>query len=197
MYLRSFIRKTLSEGLMLDEARVEHSDIDSDLALLIKNSTWGLDFTLYTPEKIYGHLGSNKLKSGNYDVGGVAAEYGYGPLMYELAMSYVYPSALMPNRDGDVRSGSVNVWNRFSSRSDVRKEDIEFDGPDFPEQYYEDAGMGEDNPGSEFMYTRYYYGGAKDILKRLENRNLDYIKSGLDPVKIDRRGNEYWMSRYD
>ena len=85
----------------------------------------------------------------------------------------------------------------FPARSDVKKEDIEFDGPDFPEQYYEDAGMGEDNPGSEFMYTRYYYGGAKDVLKKLENRNLDYIKNGLDPVKIDRSGNEYWMSRYD
>lgn len=182
------------EGDILDEARVEHGDISDELGLLARLGKDRVDFTLYTSDAIYGHMGIYRLPSGNWAVGGVAAEYGYGPLMYELAMSYVYPNALMPTRDGDVRSGAINIWNKFLKRGDVRKEKLSLRDPDFSQEVYEDLGNG---PDVRFIQSRYYYDGAKNMLDKLSSRSDLYIKSGMDPRKIDRDGNEYWMERYD
>jgi hypothetical protein len=32
---------------------------------------------------------------------------------------------LMPNREGDIRKTALNVWSKFYSRDDVKKETIE------------------------------------------------------------------------
>jgi hypothetical protein len=169
------------------------------LALFIKGNGNVRDMTLYDPKenKVYGHIGIHKLSSGNWAVGGVAAERGYGPLLYELAMTYVYPAGLMPTRDGDVRGVAQNVWDRFLGRDDVAKEDIVVGSSDFPEEYYNDMGGEEENPGSEFMYRRFYYEGARGLLKKLKSKMFEYLRGGVSIKDVDRKGNEYWLNKYD
>jgi len=183
----------------IDEAMIAHNEVDSDVALFIKGNGGVRDMTLYDPkkDKVYGHIGIHKLSSSNWSVGGVAAERGYGPLMYELAMTYVYPAGLMPTRDGDVRGSAEDVWKKFILRGDVGGEDIEEGDSDFPMEYYEDMGGVEDNPGSEFMFKRFYYDGAGDLLKRLKSKMFEYLRSGVSIKDVDRKGNEYWLNKYD
>lgn len=192
-------RVEVGDSDMLDEAMVAHDAVGDNLALFVKGNDSVLDMTLYDPkeDKVYGHIGINKLSSGNWAVGGVAAERGYGPLMYELAMSQVYPGALMPTRDGDVRGAAEDIWNRFMSRGDVKKEIIRKKDSDFPEEYYEDFGGVKENPGSEFMFRRYYYNGAGGLLKKLKKKMFEYLRSGVSLKDVDRKGNEYWLNRYD
>lgn len=199
MNLRLFIRQVLSESILqgLEEAKIDASSINPNIGLFLKvpnNKT--VDFTLYDPTEdvVYGHMGIYKLKSGNWAVGGIGAEYGYGPLMYELAMSFVFPAALMPTRDGSVRSGAVSVWEKFISRSDVSKEKIPMEDSDFSEETYEDMG---DDPDFDFIQTRYYYDGAKNLLHSLMEKGMKYQREGVDLKQVDRKGNEYWLNRYD
>jgi hypothetical protein len=206
MNLRKIIRGILNESKFgmswaspIDEAMVAHGNVGSDVALFIKGNGTVRDMTLYDPKenKVYGHIGIHKLSSGNWAVGGVAAERGYGPLLYELAMTYVYPTGLMPTRDGDVRGVAEGVWKKFLGRDDVRKEFIEEGDSDFPIRYYEDMGGLEENPGSEFMYNRFYYDGAGDLLKRLKRKMFEYLRAGVSIKDVDRKGNEYWLEKYD
>ena len=183
----------------LDEAMVAHGEVGGDIALFIKGNGGVRDMTLYDPKKnkVYGHIGIHKLSSGNWSVGGVAAERGYGPLLYELAMTYVYPAGLMPTRDGDVRGSAEDVWKKFMLRGDVGKNLIKRKDSDFPEEYYEDVGGVKENPGSEFMYRRFYYDGAGDLLKKLKSKMFEYLRSGVSIKDVDRKGNEYWLEKYD
>jgi len=46
-------------------------------------------------------------------VTGVAAKKGYGPLMYELGMAYVYPKPLRSDRSGNTADEAQNIWEKF------------------------------------------------------------------------------------
>ena len=47
------------------------------------------------------------------EVTGVAAKKGYGPLMYELGMAYVYPKPLRSDRNGNTEQEAQTVWEKF------------------------------------------------------------------------------------
>jgi hypothetical protein len=197
MEIRTFIRSVLKEAFSgLDEAMINSSTIEPGIGLFIKAKQGVVDFTLYDPtqNKIYGHMGIHKLSSGNWAVGGIGTEYGYGPLMYEMAMSYVYPNALMPTRDGDVRGGAIDVWRKFLKRKDVNKVRLTKKDRDFSFDTYEDMGNG---PDVRFIQTKYYYDGAKGILNDLKKKGIEYLKQGSDLNAIDRMGNEFWFDKYD
>jgi predicted nucleotidyltransferase len=47
------------------------------------------------------------------EVTGVASKKGYGPLMYELGMAYVYPKPLRSDRNGNTEQGAQTIWEKF------------------------------------------------------------------------------------
>ena len=49
----------------------------------------------------------------NNEVTGVAAEKGFGPIMYELGMAMVYPKPLQSDRRGNTEDAAANIWNKF------------------------------------------------------------------------------------
>ena len=49
----------------------------------------------------------------NNEVTGVAAEKGFGPIMYELGMAMVYPKPLQSDRRGNTTEAAENIWNKF------------------------------------------------------------------------------------
>ena len=87
---------------------------------------------LFNPEskEAYGIINFvyNKNISDFQYVISVAADKGYGPLMYELAMMYVndeHKNLITPTRSGDVRSKAFNVWEKMYKRGDVTKETLQ------------------------------------------------------------------------
>lgn len=128
--MKSTIREILRENLKnLNEASKQISDLPEDTGLFVNDNGNWLFFILYSKseDKIYGTIttsdidGSLKLQT----VGRVAAEKGYGPLIYEIAMAYINPGYLMPSRDGDIRGEAWNVWEKFYERKDVIKKTLD------------------------------------------------------------------------
>jgi hypothetical protein len=67
-------------------------------------------------------------------VTGVAAESGFGPLLYEIAMRSVW---LAPDR-GHVSDDASNVWLRFSQRDDVHHVELPLEHSAHDDDYWLD-----------------------------------------------------------
>lgn len=109
---------------------VKHSlDSISDLILLTpstNNNDGGL-FLFYHPKtkKPIGYISFGYLNSLDvYSVGGIYANNGYGPLLYEIGMTYVYPKGLTLSQDSGTSFEAEDVWDKFYLRNDVKKEKI-------------------------------------------------------------------------
>lgn len=145
---RLFSDKYITEQTdFLDEAAMTVSDAESlNLALYILKDEQEL--ILYDPEKFLNLLeiiykddhrwpnpaGQNGVVFGeisvfmryNKEVSNVqtiAAEPGFGPLMYELAMSVFGP--LTHDEETSTSIQATDVWNKFSSRTQNSKDNIE------------------------------------------------------------------------
>lgn len=125
--MKNILKKLLRESL-LDEAAFNMNHLPEDVALFV--GPQGIDLTLYSPESkhVYANINAALRNSElGYDVDNVAAEKGFGPFIYELAMMQASKKGmgLMPNRRGDVRGEAFNVWEKFYNRDDVQKKTIE------------------------------------------------------------------------
>lgn len=123
--MKNIIKKLLRESL-LDEAMMNSTHLPKETALF--SNKFGIYMSLYDPTKdnTYGMI-SASLRGDYYDMDNVAAEKGFGPYMYELAMMRAYEKGkgLMPARNGDVRSEALGVWLKFYDRPDVKKQNVQ------------------------------------------------------------------------
>lgn len=118
------------QNLMTEEAIL--IDQVSELALYINETSSMFSMTLYSPKELiadFKKLASTQKKMLDLEdlekaiygtiqvlekdnfwmVGSVGANKGYGPLMYDLAMSKIYPEFLVPDR-GSIKPGAQKVW---------------------------------------------------------------------------------------
>jgi hypothetical protein len=130
LQINLLIEQIIDEELMTEDAI--HIGQVSNLALYINETASMFSMTLYDPKElirdfkklasthkkmlelkdlekaIYGTI--QVLERNNFwMVGSVGANKGYGPLMYDLAMSKIYPEFLVPDR-GSVKPGAQKVW---------------------------------------------------------------------------------------
>ena len=127
--MRKLIKKLLRESL-LDEGAFNSSHLPEGTGLFAKEQN-SSELVLFNPDtkKAYGVINFVYI-SGNSDfyyVISVAAEKGFGPLMYELAMMYVgskYNNYLTPARDGNIRDSAWNVWKKMYKREDIIKKTL-------------------------------------------------------------------------
>lgn len=122
------IRKIIREVLVEMSSRKNIQDI-SNLVLLTKTTldSSGGAFLLYNPQTKtpVGYIGISHIPDINvFMVGGAYSEKGYGPLLYEIAMTYAYPNGLTLSQDGGTSRDAQNVWEKFVDRNDVKKEPI-------------------------------------------------------------------------
>jgi hypothetical protein len=218
---KEFIKKNLRKVLTpsnfeLHEAAKGLNDLPDDIGLFVSdNGTW-LNFTLYSKSenKIYGVIttsdinGSNKLQ----EVGRVAAEKGYGPLMYEIAMGYINPGYLMPTRDGDIRSEAWNVWKKFYGRKDIVKKTLgakddlfsfvittgdnheEFDSPEEKQEMFDEL-PNYDKETVTIFNTMYQY--SNPMILKLIYRADEQIKNGeVDIRNLKHTAAEYFSQKY-
>lgn len=116
------IKKLLRESL-IDEAKKTIQDINGMVLIYQK----GGYFLLYDQvNKIpIGYISFSLSSNGNvYVIYGAYAKNGYGPLLYELAMTYAYPNGITLDDSSGTSSEALNVWEKFYSRDDVKKEPL-------------------------------------------------------------------------
>lgn len=136
-HLRQLVRTILEAAFNNEHAA------SKGLALMIKKIQNGLtEYTLYDPnilknylamnvdqvwdkaarKSIFGTIVVSRQHGKCWDGGEVvasAAESGYGPMMYEIAMQD-FPGGLFSDRDS-VSNDAKNVWKKFDQRTDVEK----------------------------------------------------------------------------
>lgn len=200
----------------IDEAAAQMGDLPKDAGLFISdNGTW-LNFTLYSKseDKIYGVITTSDLNGSNkiQEVGRVAAEKGYGPLMYEMAMGYINPGFLMPSRDGDIRSEAWNVWKKFYQRKDIIKKPLDvqdelfsfvittgdshedFDSPEEKQEMFDELSRYDKETLTVFN-TMYQYPNPM-VLKLIYSADEQVKNDEVNISKLKFRAAEYFSQKY-
>lgn len=93
----------------------------TDYFILIKQKNL---FLLYDDknEKPLGYISYGLTDGDVYSIYGAYAIHGYGPLMYEIVMTYVYPKGITLSDDAGTSGDALSVWEKFFKRDDVKKE---------------------------------------------------------------------------
>jgi len=127
--MKKLIKKLLREPL-LNEGALTSSHLPEGTGLFVKEKN-SSELVLFNPKtkEVYGIINFVYI-SGNSDfyyVIAVAAEQGFGPLMYQLAMMYIankHNNYLAPARNGDIKSKAWNIWDKMYQRDDVTKKTL-------------------------------------------------------------------------
>jgi hypothetical protein len=186
--IRKKIRKIIKENFLIGEAKKEISELENDFALFITKKGVIVNFIIYNTEEseVKGLLSMYKNNNmENYSVSAVAAEKGFGSLMYEIAMTYIYPLGIMPSRDGDVREGAFNIYEKFFDRKDVQKTSIPETSPDFSEDIAND--FSEEEIYFHILQTIYKFSFGKEklnnLLKNARKFDENQIKNIIEQSK--------------
>lgn len=130
MNLQETIRRVLKEESKIKEGYKKMPSLSKNIAISIYNN---LNITLYdfANNKILGFVGLSKNKDGTYYFPMIAAEKGFGPTILEITLMFCHPNGLMISRDGDIRSGAFNVWEKMYLRDDIIKETLPIKNKNF------------------------------------------------------------------
>jgi len=212
---RKIIRETIYKEAELDEAAMRLSHLPEGTALFIKEINDGYDMTLYNPKTkdAYAHIAFG-VREGveDYYIFGVAAERGFGPFIYELAMMHINKEGkgLMPTRDGDVRGESWNVWEIFyKNRSDVKKKTLDILDPAYNFNLIEDIYWDDDKEKMEIyneldsedkenliiFNTAYFMKPSEEYYKLIEIANT-WEQKGFDKDIAVKAGDDLWSEKY-
>lgn len=182
-HVNESFQKRMNENI-INEKKYTINDLN-DIVVLSKSNLdkYGGTFLLYDYKlkKPIGYISFGYVPNGDvFMVAGIYSEQGYGPLLYEMAMTYVYPNGLTLSQDGGTSGSAQYVWTKFEERGDVKKEAITRNGMSDKE---EDLIGGCD--------------GNKDCLEQIKKtiqlHNTKFIYSfGFDNLKkLLIKGNEY------
>lgn len=216
--IKNYIKKKLIESTtpIIDEAAKQITDLPEDIGLFVSdNGTW-LNFILYSKseDRIYGAITTSDINDSNklQEVGRVAAEKGYGPLIYEMAMAYINPGFLMPSRDGDIRGEAWGVWEKFYQRKDINKKTLpiendlfsflivtgdsheEFDSLEEKQEMFDELSDFE-KEGVMVFNTMYQY--RNPMILKLIYKADELVKNGeVDIRDLKYSASEYFNQKY-
>ncbi len=166
----------------LFEARVTINDT-SDLAVIFvreDNIFLLIDTKTGKPK---GYISFGLTQGDVYGIyGAYSSERGYGPLLYELVMTYVYPKGITMSDDSSTSQDAMNVWEKFAERNDVEKKPIVRTQRTDKEEWFDDM-YGEDpnqdkwiERGRELHKTQFIYTFGIGKLNELIAKGDEYIK---------------------
>lgn len=125
--IREQINKIKNFGQFLSE-RVNINSIKNNIIVLTNNlDKYGGTILLFNTETKLpvGYIGFGYVENGDvFSIGGIYSENGYGALLYEMAMTWVYPNGIAPSQDGGTSDSARIVWEKFEIRDDVKKSKI-------------------------------------------------------------------------
>lgn len=122
----------------------------------------------YETQVMYGMIAIYP-EDGFYYIGAVAAQKGYGPLMYEMAMTKVSPMGLSADRDSSTTASAINVFKGMEKRG-IKKRVIPPDSREFIKYFNKSA---EDNI---ILNTIYFY-EDKPTYNKLSQIANDYLST--------------------
>jgi hypothetical protein len=138
--LRKLIREAI-ESVVLNEAAVPMSEILKNPNIGLVTTKKGNSFQLvlydFRAHRVLATTDCVHVSDNIFQQTGVAAEKGYGPIIYELAMMTIYNNGLTLTRSGDIRGTAFEVWKKFFHRSDVGKFTIPETSKSYSEEYPE------------------------------------------------------------
>lgn len=180
--LKQFIKTTIREFI---NERYEINNLPNGIVLLSsKNKKDSVTLLLYDKinEKPIGYISFGYysiIKS--FTVGGAYSEHGYGPFLYESAMTYVHPNGLSMSRCGSTSFDALEVWEKFDKRNDVKKQRINSDEITHKKEDLPAGGMFDDDPETMnriFVLedTRFFYTFGKDKLNKLIQNGKEYME---------------------
>jgi hypothetical protein len=182
--IRKMINKVKNFKLFLNE-RFEISNIPSNIVLLSilkNNSTEFMLFDKLTKKPI-GYISFYLYpKINSFTVGGAYSERGYGAFLYECAMTFVYPTGLSMSRDSTISDDALNVWRKFETRNDVKKERMYSDEITHKKEDWLESDFLGDNPEYrqkifDLEDTRFFYNFGKEKLNKLIEVGRKYMSN--------------------
>ena len=213
-------------GVLKEAAATTQNAAGANLALMRRQSGSQTAYVLYAPavveqmltsgnidaseisKAIYGYISILPHQGEAWNAGEVklsAAQKGYGPLMYQYAMSD-FAGGLFPDR-GSTSQAARGVWQKYAARADVEKKP--FDNPAQPKTPDKIDDMkparGTTYDGEEAYLNQAYDapGDAsgrsglmqahKDFLQKMAGQK---VNSQTVETMIDSLGDEYFGSRY-
>ena len=213
--MKKLIKQLLRENL-LDEAKISYDEIPKTVILLNHGNRLTLYDTYFIDreEKLNGVLGTMTTYKENelIAVETVAAEKGYGPVIYELAMEMITPKALVSDRDGDTREGATKILRGFKGNMNpnitaipIKQNDINYNDcseidcngkePDFIE-IYNTKFIAKNNTNYNILIKK----GEEFFTKK----NREYLTSDDDNLLSNKEyikliydlGREYFKRKY-
>lgn len=127
----------------------------------------------------------------------MAAEKGYGPLMYEIVLSDS-DGGIMPDR-GSTSSAAKNVWQKFASRPDIKAKQFTADGSTRSDS---DCELVHDDKYLNAAYDGAGQSGAKaKLMLAHEDSIAEWSKKDITAKALDRFlmyvGESYFAHKYD
>lgn len=119
--------KTYSEYIIEKAVSADEVLVKPNIGLVVyeRNSSIQKHISLilydFKNSKIEGYVKLTKFKSDKfYNLYQIFAKDKHGPLMYELAMSYISPSGIVPSRK--IKKKAVKVWDIFDKDARIIKD---------------------------------------------------------------------------
>lgn len=156
---------------------------------------------------VYGYLDVKPHKGDCWNAGEIkfaAAQKGYGPLMYELAMSD-FENGLFPDRLS-TSDAARNVWKKYTQRADVAKKPFDDKSKPKTPPKEDDCKMIPDFDGDEAYLNQAYIGrgdaAGKSQMIQLHKDSIMTVAEQLQtqPATVEQSilsmGDEYFGMRY-
>lgn len=188
---------------LLNEKRNESSDLNDTTYLFEHNNKLVLYDTqfLKTENPIDGVIGFSVVGNdkGKLYMEIVGTRKGFGPLMYELTMQYVYPNKLSPDIEGNTSDGALRMWDYFMKGNNPDVE-IETLNPG-DKNYKEEIGKFDINENPEIMkiFNSSFSMNGSDYYV-LESNTEEFLENIDNPrefiLKLIHLGNEFFNSIY-
>lgn len=172
--------KTIKEFL---NERYEINNLPKHIILLSNELDNYFTFLLYDMNlnKPIGYISFGLYKTINsFTVDGAYSENGYGPFLYECAMTFAYPNGLSMSRNGTTSFDSLNVWFKFNKRKDIKKERINSDEITHKKEDWINGGfLDNDIELRQSIFdledTRFFYNFGKEKLNNLLQTGKKYM----------------------
>lgn len=126
MDIRQIIKEAIGE--VLSEEAKDFGAFGPNIGLVINkpnsDQLW-LNFFDFSTMKCVGVITLRHLENNTWCVTTVAAEEGFGPLMYKAGMMAVYPGKICADKLGHPSKAAINIWHKFFVNSgEIKKEPI-------------------------------------------------------------------------
>lgn len=129
--MKLLIKSLLREGLLFEAA--ENINTLTPTTGLFVTPDYLILYD-YEIDKIYGMIGYSKLDKDVYESGAIAGDKGFGPLLYELLMTKVYPMGLITDRYSTTSDSALKVlrgmYDRKLNIKILSKDDENYNGDD-------------------------------------------------------------------